>query len=179
MIDRQRIGEHIHSFGYRDFKWIEPNHIVVSQWVRFKCMYGCPSYGKQGTCPPNVPPVGECREFLNEYSDIAIIHFEIGFANPTDRYAWSRKENMKLLDLERSIFLMGHQKAFLLFMDECRLCNDCAGNRESCVNKEGARPSPESLGIDVFTTVRNCGYTIEVLSDYSQKMDRYAFLLID
>jgi len=34
------------------------------------------------------------------------------------------------------------------------------------------------MAVDVFTTVRNIGYPIEVLYDYSQEMNRYAFLLI-
>lgn len=178
-IDRGKFASIFVNEGYRDYRWIEPEQIVVAQWVRFKCMFGCSSYGKKGTCPPHVPPVGECREFLTEYSHIAVIHFEMRFADPNERYEWSRRENRKLLDLEKKIFLEGYQKAFLLFMDECRLCNQCTGSRESCINKEGARPSPESLGIDVFATVRNIDYSIEVLSDFSQKMDRYAFLLID
>jgi hypothetical protein len=35
------------------------------------------------------------------------------------------------------------------------------------------------MAMDVFSTVRQCGYPIEVLSDYSQPMNRYAFLLIE
>jgi hypothetical protein len=32
--------------------------------------------------------------------------------------------------------------------------------------------------MDVFTTVRKVGYTINVLSNYNEKMNRFAFLLI-
>ena len=32
---------------------------------------------------------------------------------------------------------------------------------------------------DVFTTVRKIGFPIEVLTEYSQAMNRYAFLLIE
>jgi len=31
--------------GFTDFKWIEPAKIVVAEWVRMKCTYGCGSYG--------------------------------------------------------------------------------------------------------------------------------------
>jgi len=34
------------------------------------------------------------------------------------------------------------------------------------------------MAVDVFETVRKIGYPIEVLYDYSQEMNRYAFLLI-
>jgi predicted metal-binding protein len=42
-----------------------------------------------------------------------------------------------------------------------------------------SRPTPEALGIDVYSTVRKAGYPIQVLFEYSQKMNRYAFLLIE
>jgi hypothetical protein len=35
------------------------------------------------------------------------------------------------------------------------------------------------MAVDVFSTVRGYGYPIEVLADYSQAMNRYAFLLIE
>jgi hypothetical protein len=35
------------------------------------------------------------------------------------------------------------------------------------------------MAIDVYTTVRKAGYPIQVLSDYAQEMNRYAFLLVD
>jgi hypothetical protein len=38
---------------------------------------------------------------------------------------------------------------------------------------------PYALPVDVFSTVRQYDYPIKVLSDYSQVMNRYAFLLIE
>jgi len=67
----------------------------------------------------------------------------------------------------------------VLFMDECRLCENCSGERDTCTNKEDARPGPEALAVDVFSTVRSIGYPIEVLRDYGDEMNRYAFLLIE
>jgi hypothetical protein len=37
----------------------------------------------------------------------------------------------------------------------------------------------ESCGIDVFSTVRNNGYHIEVLKDLSQQMNRFGLVLIE
>jgi hypothetical protein len=42
-----------------------------------------------------------------------------------------------------------------------------------------ARPTPESMAVDVFATVRKIGYPIDVLYDTSQEMNRYAFLLVE
>jgi hypothetical protein len=41
-----------------------------------------------------------------------------------------------------------------------------------------ARPSPEGMAMDVYTTVRQFGFPINVRTDYDQKMDRYAFLMV-
>ena len=179
MTDKNQLEKLFNNHGFTDFKWIEPKKIIISQWVRFKCIFGCNSYGKNGTCPPNVPSIPECREFISEYKNIVVFHFEKKLENPEDRQDFSKNLNHKLLKLEREVFLLGNQKAFLLFMDECRICKDCPGNRVDCKNPKSARPNPESLGIDVFTTVRNIGYPIEVLADYSKTMNRYAFLLVD
>ena len=165
--------------GYTDFRWIKPEDIVVSQWVRMKCTFGCGEYGKNATCPPNVPSVSECRRFFDEYSAAVIFHFERKVDKPEDRHAWSRGVNQELVKLERAVFVAGYQKAFLLYMDSCCICTECPGKREECKNPRSARPSPESMAIDVFSTVRQYGYPIGVLSDYSQAMNRYAFLLIE
>jgi hypothetical protein len=41
-----------------------------------------------------------------------------------------------------------------------------------------ARPAPEAMAVDVYSTVRQFGYEISVRTDYDQKMDRYAFLMV-
>jgi len=165
-----------HSFA--DFKWIDPKTVVVSQWVRMKCMFGCKEYGVKACCPPNVPTVAECERFFHEYEEAAIFRCQKKVDRPEDRYEWTKKVNTKLLKLERDVFVSGYPKAFLLFMDTCYLCRKCSGTRENCFNKQYARPTPEALAVDVFSTVKQVGYPIEVLSDYSQSMNRYAFLMV-
>ncbi len=179
MLDRDQLEMLFHKHGYKDFKWLNPKEIVVAQWVRMKCLFGCNEYGRTATCPPNVPSVSECQQFFSEYSTGAIFQFQKTVAKPEDRHRWSKGIDQKLLKLEKEVFVAGYQKAFLLFMDSCTLCAECSGKRETCKNPAMARPSPEAMAIDVFSTVRKYGYPIEVLSDYSQMMNRYAFLLIE
>jgi predicted metal-binding protein len=167
------------NHGYEDFKWIQPETIIVSQWVRMKCAFGCPDYGNNASCPPNTPSVSECRQFFNEYKSGVVFHFEKAVDKPEDRKPWSLKTNNELLKLEREVVLSGYQKAFLLLMDSCRLCKDCKGTRADCKHPQLARPSPEGMGVDVFNTVKQYGFPIQVLTDYSQTMNRYAFLLIE
>jgi len=179
MDNRKELETLFEKHGYADFRWIDPQDIVVSQWVRMKCTFGCTEYGHNATCPPNVPAVSECRQFFDEYNAAVIFHFEKAVDKPEDRHKWSRGVNQALLKLEREVFLSGYEKAFLLFMDSCAICADCPGTREGCKDPRSARPSPESMAMDVFSTVRQHGYPIKVLSDYSQPMNRYAFLLVE
>jgi predicted metal-binding protein len=165
--------------GYTDFKWIDPEKIVVSQWVRLKCTFGCGEYGRNAACPPNVPSVEECRQFFREYGTAAVFHFQTSLENPEDRHEWSREINLGLLELEREVFLSGCHKALLLFMDSCGICPKCTGVRGECKSPKLARPTPEAMAVDVYTTVRQYGFPIQVLKDYSETMNRYAFLMVE
>jgi predicted metal-binding protein len=176
---QKKLEEMFKKHGYDDYRWINPKSIVVVQWARMKCMFGCKNFGKCGTCPPNTPSVAESKEFVQGYKTCAVFHFTKKVKRPEDRFAWTRQVNSKLLKLEREVFLSGYYKAFLLFMDSCNLCASCPGIRQLCKNPKMSRPTPESMAVDVFATVRKIGYPIEVLYDYKQEMNRYAFLFIE
>jgi predicted metal-binding protein len=175
----KRLENLFQEHGYSDFKWIDPKKIIVSQWVRMKCTFGCNEYGKSCCCPPNVPPVPECERFFHEYKTAAIFHFVKKVEQPEDRHEWSKEVNMKLLKLERAVFLSGFERAFLLFMDSCTICRNCKEKKEECKNPQMSRPAPEALAVDVFSTVKLYGFPIEVRTGYSQEMNRYAFLMIE
>ena len=179
MNDRAQLEALFAKHGFTDYKWIDPHQIVVAQWVRMKCTFGCDDYGQNASCPPNTPSVADCRRFFDEYTQAVIFHFEKRVDKPEDRRPWAKEVDQELLKLERAVFLAGHQKAFLLFVTNCSLCSKCADVRQECKHPESARPTPEGLAIDVFSTVRQIGYPIQVLSDYDQAMNRYAFLLVE
>jgi predicted metal-binding protein len=166
-----------HSFT--DYKWIDPKLIVVAQWVRMKCMYGCGEYGRNASCPPNVPSILESERFFREYEKATVFHFPKTFNDPGDRHKWSHNINTQLLALEREVFISGYSKAFMLFMDSCSRCKECAGDRKACKDSKRVRPTPEAMGVDVFSTVRSIGYPIEVLDDYKRTMNRYAILMVE
>lgn len=179
MDTRERIESIIQKHGYTDFKWMDPAEVVVSQWVRMKCLYGCNEYGKTATCPPHAPSVSECEKFFREYDKAVVFRFEKEVKKPEDRFAWTREVNLKLSRLEKDVFCSGFEKAFLLFMDSCNICKSCPGEKQECKQPKTARPTPEALGVDVYSTVRKLGYPIQVLADYADTMNRYAFLLIE
>ena len=127
----QNLDKIFQTQGYGDYRWIDPREIIVAQWVRMKCMFGCGDYGRGGCCPPNTPSVVECERFFREYAHAVILHFPGKMDRPEDRHAWSAKINAKLLQLERAVFLAGYERAFLLFMDTCNLCKEYAGSRSA------------------------------------------------
>jgi predicted metal-binding protein len=165
--------------GFADFRWLDPAGIVVAEWVRMKCLYGCGEYGRNAACPPNAPPVDACARFFREYRRAVVFHFAKTVDRPEDRHPWSRKLSLELLKLEHAVFKAGFVKAFLVFFDSCGICLECTGDRATCKEPKLARPTADALAVDVFSTVRKLGYPIEVLSGYDQEMNRYAFLLID
>ena len=179
MIDKSALEKIFKKFDCIDFKWVEPKQIVVAQWVRMKCVFGCANYGKSLSCPPYTPSISECRDFFLEYTHSVLFHFPKKVKKPENRIPWSKKVTKILLNLEREVFLSGYHKSFVLPMNECRLCKECAKSKEACRHPKTLRPIPESMGVDLFTTARKAGYQINVLRDYTEKMNRFALLMID
>src|SRR4030042_3178946 len=77
MADKDQVESILRQQGYHDYKWLDPWEIVVAEWVRMKCEFGCPSYGKVASCPPNNPSVEECRRFFSEYKRALVLYFQI------------------------------------------------------------------------------------------------------
>ena len=179
MLNKQVLDELFQEKGFTDFKWIDPKKIVVSHWVRMKCTFGCPEFGNNATCPPNTPSVEECKKFFNEYENAVIFRFEKQLEDPEARHKWSNTINMKLLKLERSVFLEGNVKAFLLPMDSCYICEECTGDLKDCNHPKQSRPTPEGMAIDLFSTVKQVGYPIKVLTTFTDTMNRYAILMVN
>ena len=178
MQNNEKIESILKSQGLSEYKWIDPKEIVVANWVRMKCTFGCNGYGG-GACPPNVPSVKDCKDFFMEYEKGLILKFNITADKneyPTDL---SNEIAKKLLATEREIFLSGFQKTFLLGQSGCSFCNDCSNNRIDCIDKLNARPKPESFAVDVYKTARNIGYEINVIAESQAEITRIAILLIE
>jgi predicted metal-binding protein len=178
MNNQDKIERVLSSLNLHDFRWINPEEIVVAQWVRVKCLFGCGDYGL-GACPPNTPSVEECDRFFKEYKSALIIRFSQYADRSKYPSQWSAEMTTKLLELERSVFLMGFQKAFLLNQTCCDKCSDCSGNRSGCKDKKLSRPSPEAFAVDVYQTVRKAGWEISVVSENPASFNRIAILMVE
>jgi predicted metal-binding protein len=151
--------------------------MTVSQWVRMKCMFGCPDYGRNASCPPNVPSVSECRELLSEYSMGVLIHLVCGFPAEA-RKEWRREKRLALLEAEKQIFVAGFERAFLLSFDNCDICPQCVSQPRDCHLPYIRRPTMEAFAIDVYSSVRKHGYQVSVIRDPEGPEDRFALMLI-
>ena len=179
MADQTHLQKLFNDSGFPDFRWVDPKEIVVAQWVRLKCQFGCDSYGRNASCPPNTPPLADCRAFFGEYRLGAVFHVSRRFDDSEERHAWSRTANRALVELEEAVCTANHPKAFMMFLDNCNLCRECANTRSHCRNKKLARPSPEGMGMDVSATVAKYGYTIGTAADHDLEINHFAFLLIE
>ena len=154
--------------GMIDPKLIRVKDIVLGEWVRWKCKYGCPDYGMWLTCPPYSPTPTETRALLKEYKRALLF-----------RMKPDKGKLKSLAKLERAIFLEGHRKALAFSGGHCNLCSTCNIPSRICRKPEIARPSMEACGIDVFETARRAGYQISILKDRNSEFTYFGMVLVD
>jgi len=65
---------------------IPVSDIVISNWVRFKCRYGCKVYAKHFGCPPYAPSPHETRAMVNEYKTGLLLRFFGMVVEGSDQY---------------------------------------------------------------------------------------------
>jgi len=152
--------------GVEDARIISVKDVVVAEWPRWKCRFGCPNYGKSLLCPPNSPTPDETRRLLKEYEYAILVKNES-----------SKNDHPVLIELERRAFLSNLPKSLALGSGRCRLCNEC-NISGGCVHPEQARPSMEACGIDVFSTALKAGYEMTVKTAKDQSYSRFSLLLL-
>jgi predicted metal-binding protein len=165
------------ELGATDAVIISPASVVTADWVRMKCLYGCDGPGYYRCCPPNAPPVDMTRRVLDSYERAVLLRLG-PFTGSDDSGPRDRLLNDAATDLERALFLAGFHKAWTMGSGPCDRCEPCLLD-EPCKFPERARPSMEGCGVDVFTTVRNAGWKIEVVKDKDDEYRFFALVLVD
>jgi predicted metal-binding protein len=151
--------------------------VVVAEWVRMKCLFGCDEPGVHKTCPPKAPPVEQTRRLTGEFERAILL--EVGpFVGPEKSDDESRRLNDIGLALERELFLAGFYKAWLMGAGPCDACGACTRG-DDCPTPERARPSMEGCGLDVYATARNAGRRIEVVRTRDAEYRFFALVLVD
>jgi predicted metal-binding protein len=154
------------ELGAKRAKLISPRKVATAEWVRWKCRYGCSGYKTSLMCPPYSPIPTETRQMLDQYA--RGVFFEADRGQP----------KKIAVALERKLFLEGFYKAFGMGAGPCHLCKACSFEK-GCNKPELARPALESCGIDVFTTARRHGFTINVVRDENDDQHYFGLVLFD
>jgi predicted metal-binding protein len=170
---------------------INPEEIVIANWVRLKCQFGCPNYAKKLSCPPYSPKPEETRKVIDEYSKAYLIGYEgstifnkYDTENMGELFSVVLKDIRKsLFEIEKHSFLSGYYKSFVYgFCGPCTICDSCVVEDGilTCKYATESRPSMEASGIDVFKTVKNAGLDLEVQSSRNiNDLRMYTLLLIE
>lgn len=155
---------------------IRPDQVVVAEWVRLKCQYGCGGYGMCLTCPPHSPTPEVTRQMLRHYRQALLLRVEGTGWEEEDRQC--RRLNEVVAALERELFLAGYHQAWGMGAGPCTFCETC-NLSGPCRFPHQARPSMESCGIDVYTTVRQAGWEIEVVQTPEAPFRLFGLVLIE
>ncbi|RPI95894.1 MAG: DUF2284 domain-containing protein, partial [Spirochaetales bacterium] len=119
---------------------VHPGSVVTAPWVRMKCQFGCPGYGKGYCCPPHTPTHEQTRSVLDAYQRAILFHIEA--PKTEDRGKRYRAYMDMLVRLEGEMFKDGYYKAFVFLAGPCLKCKKC-GKLEGtpCMHMESARPA--------------------------------------
>jgi predicted metal-binding protein len=157
-------------------KVIAPNSIATAEWVRLKCQFGCPGYGRSHCCPPHTPTPEVTRKVIDSYQKAILLHRRI--KNGTKRREETKQFNEILVRLEVEIFLDGYYKALSMTSGPCRLCKECDLN-SLCKHGMEARPSMEACGVDVYKTAKDNGFSIRVVRTPEEEQNIFGLILVD
>lgn len=139
------------SLGAMDATGFSIDDIAFDTRTLLKCLYGCP--GGFYFCPTSKDGVT-----VKDYMEMA------------GRYKWGvlvctedlKKGQDITLALESKAYLKGHYFAFAA--TECAVCHECSAiDGGKCRDKHKQRLPLYAFGIDVYKTVANVGWSLEVV----------------
>lgn len=186
-IDLGKLCEKAVTLGVSRVRIIETDEIVIDSRIQLKCQYPpCIHYGKNLMCPPFTPKAEEFEKQLRTYRYGIIVQVEQDIPDILRPYIYSKEVTLanfgkerklqeirksgiikiwrRLYDIvsaiEREAFGMSYYLSLGLIAGTCRLCETCDINAP-CKRPWGARPSMESLGIDVYRTAKNANMEIK------------------
>ena len=145
---------------------IDAKTISVAAWTVFKCMYGCPHYGRTHCCPPKAPTWQMTRDMLScfKYGILFRCH-DLKAITPL------------ALKASRELLLDGYYKTIAFGGGPCTKCEKC--NPDYCIHPLEILPSMEACGIDVFATVKANGLEIGMARDKDTAINCYGLIMVE
>lgn len=161
------------EWGTLDIKVIRTQDIVVAEWVRMKCRYGCPNYGVRLDCPPNTPDPDLMRRLLGEYHRALILKLA--------RLPRYQAELSGIVHkVERELYLNHFYRALAFGAGACGLCpEECVREPGRCPHPHNIRPAAEGAGVDWFQTLKNNGWEVRVVQEKGELPPSYSLILVD
>ena len=161
------------EWGALDLRVIRTEDIVVAEWVRMKCRYGCPNYGVGLDCPPNTPDPDLMRRLLGEYSRALVLKLARLPSYRADLSGIVHK-------IERELYLSQYYRALAFGAGACGLCpEECVREPGLCPHPHNIRPAAEGAGVDWFQTLKNNGWELHVAQGRGELAPSYSLILID
>lgn len=161
------------KWGALDAKVIRTQDIATAEWVRLKCRYGCPNYGRHLDCPPNTPDSELMRRLLGEYHRAIILKLA--------RLPQYRAELSGIVHkVERELLLNQFYRALAFGAGSCGLCvAECVRELGRCPHPHNIRPAAEGAGVDWFETLKNNGWELRIAQDKGESPPSYSLILVD
>lgn len=163
---------------------ISARDIVIDKRVRLKCLAPrCENYGRHLMCPPSTIDVDEFSEMLAAFRYALILQVDADYdsadrkgfdlkARARQKPGRGREKRPELIlhgivnEIERRAFKEGYYLAAGLIASDCSLCEECVGvgSDQACRHPFEARPSMQSLGVDVLKTCERVGMPVRFSS---------------
>ena len=147
------------KIGLKEFIEFDPSLLLPEERIREYCYQNlCGNYGKHYMCPPFIGTVEEIKSRLANYNKAILIRYSEEVDVKEDRKKVKRTKidfHKKILELEKFLHKKGID-TWGLVGGSCSFCIECkAITNRPCKHPHKARPSLESLGIDVQKLLDN------------------------
>ncbi len=141
-------------------KLIKAEEVVIDDRVRLKCQVPvCADFNKHLMCPPHTISVEHFRSLCSQYSAALIIQVKSRGFEEINLIEAEKKLHSIVNKVEGRALTEGHYLASGFIASSCKLCPECVGyhSKLPCRHPYKARPSIESMGVDIYKTSLNAG----------------------
>ena len=146
--------------GAFQVKLVPASGVIIDDRVRLKCQVPvCEDYNQHLLCPPNTIPVEKFKSLCSQYSAALLIQIKSSGFEKTELIAAEKELHSLINKVEGRALTKGNYLATGFIASSCKLCSECVGfhSGEPCRHPYMARPSIESMGVDIFKTAENAG----------------------
>lgn len=157
------------KLGLKEFIEFDPSVLIPEERIRVYCYQNlCGNYGKHYMCPPFIGTVEEIKSKLSNYNKAILVRYSEKVNANEDMRKVKRSKidfHKKILELENFLSQKGIE-SWSLVGGSCSFCIECkAITNRPCKHPHKARPSLESLGIDVQKLLDDFGIDNKFFSD--------------